>query len=80
MCKLVSLTVQLGLARLDLAPGSPAVEAVTAAHEQARWTDGRSRGDTLPTEQESPVRVVLAEDGVLLREGLAHLTSETKGR
>jgi signal transduction histidine kinase len=34
--KLVSLTLQLGLARLDLAPGSPAAEAVTAAHEQAK--------------------------------------------
>jgi signal transduction histidine kinase len=34
--KLVSLTMQLGLARLDLPPGSPAAEAVTAAHDQAR--------------------------------------------
>jgi signal transduction histidine kinase len=34
--KLVSLTLQLGLARLDLPPDSPALPAVTAAHEQAR--------------------------------------------
>jgi signal transduction histidine kinase len=34
--KLVSLTMQLGLARLDVAPGSPAAAAVTAAHNQAR--------------------------------------------
>jgi signal transduction histidine kinase len=33
--KLVALTMQLGLARLDLPPG-PAARAVTAAHEQAR--------------------------------------------
>jgi signal transduction histidine kinase len=33
--KLVALTMQLGLARLDLPPG-PAAQAVTAAHEQAR--------------------------------------------
>jgi signal transduction histidine kinase len=34
--KLVSLTMQLGLARLDLPPDSPAAAAVTAAHDQAR--------------------------------------------
>jgi signal transduction histidine kinase len=34
--KLVSLTMQLGLAQLDLTPGSPAAGAVTAAHEQAK--------------------------------------------
>ena len=34
--KLVSLTMQLGLARLDLPPGSPATETVAAAHEQAK--------------------------------------------
>lgn len=34
--KLVSLTMQLGLARLDLPPGSPAANSVTAAHEQAK--------------------------------------------
>ena len=34
--KLVSLTMQLGLARLDLPPESPAATAVTAAHEQAK--------------------------------------------
>jgi signal transduction histidine kinase len=34
--KLVSLTMQLGLARLDLPPDSPAATAVTAAHDQAR--------------------------------------------
>ena len=34
--KLVSLTMQLGLARLDLPPESPAAAAVTAAHEQAK--------------------------------------------
>jgi signal transduction histidine kinase len=34
--KLVSLTMQLGLARLDLPPGSPAAETVTAAHDQAK--------------------------------------------
>jgi signal transduction histidine kinase len=34
--KLVSLTLQLGLARLDLPPGSPAGQTVTAAHEQAK--------------------------------------------
>jgi signal transduction histidine kinase len=33
--KLVALTMQLGLARLDLPPG-PAARAVTAAHEQAK--------------------------------------------
>jgi signal transduction histidine kinase len=34
--KLVSLTMQLGLARLDLLPDSPAAAAVAAAHDQAR--------------------------------------------
>jgi signal transduction histidine kinase len=34
--KLVSLTMQLGLAHLDLAPDSPAAAAVAAAHGQAR--------------------------------------------
>ena len=34
--RLVSLTMQLGLARLDLPPGSPAASAVAAAHEQAK--------------------------------------------
>ena len=34
--RLVSLTLQLGLARLDLPPGSPAAETITAAHEQAK--------------------------------------------
>jgi signal transduction histidine kinase len=34
--RLVGLTLQLGLARLDLPPGSPAAEAVAAAHEQAK--------------------------------------------
>jgi signal transduction histidine kinase len=34
--KLVALTMQLGLARLDLPPRSAAAQAVTAAHEQAR--------------------------------------------
>jgi signal transduction histidine kinase len=34
--KLVSLTMQLGLARLDLPPDSPAAAAVAAAHDQAR--------------------------------------------
>jgi signal transduction histidine kinase len=34
--RLVGLTLQLGLARLDLPPGSPAAETVTAAHEQAK--------------------------------------------
>ena len=34
--KLVSLTMQLGLAQLDLPPGAPAAGAVAAAHEQAR--------------------------------------------
>ena len=34
--KLVALTMQLGLARLDLPPGAPAAQAVTAAHEQAK--------------------------------------------
>jgi signal transduction histidine kinase len=34
--KLVSLTMQLGLARLDLPPDTPAAAAVTAAHEQAK--------------------------------------------
>jgi signal transduction histidine kinase len=34
--KLVGLTLQLGLARLDLPPGSPAAETVTVAHQQAK--------------------------------------------
>ena len=34
--KLIALTVQLGLARLDLPPRSAAEQAVTAAHEQAK--------------------------------------------
>jgi signal transduction histidine kinase len=34
--RLVSLTMQLGLAQLDLPAGSPAAAAVTAAHEQAK--------------------------------------------
>jgi signal transduction histidine kinase len=34
--RLVSLTLQLGLARLDLPPGSPAAQPVAAAHEQAK--------------------------------------------
>jgi signal transduction histidine kinase len=34
--RLVSLTLQLGLARLDLPPNSPATEAVAAAHDQAK--------------------------------------------
>jgi signal transduction histidine kinase len=34
--KLVGLTLQLGLARLDLPPGSPAAETVAVAHEQAK--------------------------------------------
>ncbi len=34
--RLVSLTLQLGLARLDLPPGSPAAAPVAAAHEQAK--------------------------------------------
>jgi signal transduction histidine kinase len=34
--KLVSLTMQLGLARLDLEPDSPAAVTVAAAHEQAK--------------------------------------------
>jgi signal transduction histidine kinase len=34
--KLVALTMQLGLAKLDLPPGSPAAESVGAAHEQAK--------------------------------------------
>lgn len=34
--KLVALTMQLGLAKLDLPPGSPAAGAVSAAHEQAK--------------------------------------------
>ncbi len=34
--KLVSLTLQLGMAQLDLPPGTPAAGAVAAAHEQAR--------------------------------------------
>ncbi|MFC4589857.1 sensor histidine kinase [Sphaerisporangium corydalis] len=34
--RLISLTLQLGLARLDLPPGSPAALAVTDAHGQAK--------------------------------------------
>ena len=34
--RLVSLTLQLGLAQLDLPPGSPAAQAVATAHEQAK--------------------------------------------
>jgi signal transduction histidine kinase len=34
--RLVGLTLQLGLARLDLPPGSPAAETVAAAHQQAK--------------------------------------------
>ena len=34
--RLVTLTLQLGLARLDLPPSSPAAEAVASAHEQAK--------------------------------------------
>ena len=34
--KLVSLTMQLGLARLDMPPGSPGAQTVAAAHEQAK--------------------------------------------
>jgi signal transduction histidine kinase len=34
--KLVALTMQLGLARLDLPPGAPATQAVIVAHEQAK--------------------------------------------
>jgi signal transduction histidine kinase len=34
--RLVSLTLQLGLARLDLPPGSPAAGSVAASHEQAK--------------------------------------------
>jgi signal transduction histidine kinase len=34
--RLVSLTLQLGLARLDLPPGSPGATTVAAAHEQAK--------------------------------------------
>jgi signal transduction histidine kinase len=34
--RLVALTVALGLARIDLAPGSPAAARVDAAHEQAK--------------------------------------------
>jgi signal transduction histidine kinase len=34
--RLVALTVALGMARLDLPPGSPAAEQVNAAHEQAK--------------------------------------------
>jgi len=34
--RLVGLTLQLGLARLDLPPGSPAAETVTVAHGQAK--------------------------------------------
>lgn len=41
--KLVSLTMQLGLARLDLPPDTPAAAAVTAAHEQAKQLMGELR-------------------------------------
>jgi signal transduction histidine kinase len=41
--KLVSLTLQLGLARLDLPPGSLAAPAITAAHEQAKQLMGELR-------------------------------------
>ncbi len=34
--RLVAVTMQLGLARLDLPPGSPAAEAVADAHKQAK--------------------------------------------
>ena len=34
--KLIALTMQLGLARLDLPPGSATAQGVTAAHEQAK--------------------------------------------
>jgi signal transduction histidine kinase len=34
--RLVSLTLQLALVRLDLPPGSPAAETITVAHEQAK--------------------------------------------
>jgi signal transduction histidine kinase len=34
--KLVSLTLQLGLAQLDLPPGSPAAQSIGAAHDQAK--------------------------------------------
>ena len=34
--RLVSLTLQLGLAQLELPPGSPASQAVATAHEQAK--------------------------------------------
>lgn len=34
--RLVSLTLQLGLARLDLPPGSPAADSLAEAHEQAK--------------------------------------------
>jgi len=34
--RLVSLTLQLGLARIDVPPGSPAARTVGAAHEQAK--------------------------------------------
>jgi signal transduction histidine kinase len=34
--RLVSLTLQLGLARLDVPPSSPAAESVAAAHKQAK--------------------------------------------
>jgi signal transduction histidine kinase len=34
--RLVSLTLQLGLAQLDIPPGSPAAKTITAAYEQAK--------------------------------------------
>ncbi|GGM77493.1 sensor histidine kinase [Dactylosporangium sucinum] len=34
--RLATLTMQLGLAKLDLPPGSPAADAVATAHEQAK--------------------------------------------
>lgn len=34
--RLVTLTLQLGLARLDVPPGSPAAESVASAHDQAK--------------------------------------------
>ncbi|GIF46369.1 histidine kinase [Asanoa ferruginea] len=42
--KLVSLTMQLGLARIDLPPDSPAAASLTAAHEQAKQLMGDLRG------------------------------------
>jgi signal transduction histidine kinase len=41
--KLVSLTMQLGLARLDLPSDTPAAAAVTAAHDQAKQLMGELR-------------------------------------